>query len=272
MEGASHETRSLIRCVRCACLSGSMKRSSVCRRSNRLWTMPSAEDRAILIVSLVAGPSFRIFRRIRAESRLCCTNSMTFRIPSPWFMRTGLLLAGLVAILCFVVVGYGAYLATFLALPKSDEHPPLRLYSGPFLLQPDLSLVHSRLLERLQRLGYRRVNVPVKSPCDYRLTEESLTVYRHAQPEADGGATMVTWPLDQGRVVEVLSPLDGTPLFSVFLEPELLSGVRGESRQVREWVPLAQIPPRIVETVLTIEDRRFYSHFGIDPVAVGRAV
>jgi 1A family penicillin-binding protein len=78
--------------------------------------------------------------------------------------------------------------------------------------------------------------------------------------------------LDQGRVTDVLSPLEGTPLFSIFLEPELLSGVRGESRQVREWIPLAQIPPLIIETVLTIEDRRFYSHFGIDPVAVGRAI
>lgn len=192
--------------------------------------------------------------------------------PARWVTYASMGLAGLVAAFGLIIAAYGAYLATFLALPKSDEHPPLRLYSGPFLLQPDLSLAHSRLPERLQRLGYRRVNVPVQSPGDYRLTEEALTVYLHAQPEAYVGAKLVTLPLDQGRVVEVRSQLDGTPLFSVFLEPELLSGVRGESRQVREWVPLAQIPPRIIETVLTIEDRRFYSHFGIDPVAVGRAV
>ena len=192
--------------------------------------------------------------------------------PARWVTYTSLGLVGLAAALCLVIVAYGAYLATFLALPKSDEHPPLRLYSAPFLLQPDLSLVHSRLPERLQRLGYRRVDVPVQTPGDYRLTEEALTISLHAQPEAYVGATTVTLPLDQGRVVEVLSQLDGTPLFSVFLEPELLSGVRGESRQVREWVPFAQIPSRIVETVLTIEDRRFYSHFGIDPVAVGRAI
>ncbi len=191
--------------------------------------------------------------------------------PTRWVTYASLVLAGFVAALGLVVVAYGAYLATFLALPKSDEHPPLRLYSAPFLLHSDLSLVHSRLLERLQRLGYRQVKT-AQSPGDYQLTEEALTIYLHSQPESYVGATMVTLPLDQGRVVEVLSPLDGTPLFSVFLEPELLSGVRGESRQVREWVPLAQIPPQIVETVLTIEDRRFYSHFGIDPVAVGRAV
>jgi penicillin-binding protein 1B len=192
--------------------------------------------------------------------------------PTRWVTYASMVLAGLVAALGLVVVVYGAYLATFLELPKSDEHPPLRLYSGPFLLQPDLSIAHSHLLERLQRLGYRRVTVPVQSPGDYQLTEEALTVYLHPQPEAHVGATMVTLPLDQGRVTDVLSPLEGTSLFPIFLEPELLSGVRGESRQVREWIPLAQIPPRIIETVLTIEDRRFYSHFGIDPVAVGRAL
>src|ERR1700704_4734407 len=191
--------------------------------------------------------------------------------PTRWVTYASLVLGGLVAALCLVVVVYGAYLATFLELPKSDDHPPLRLYSGPFLLQPNLSLVQSRLLERLQRLGYRQMK-EIQAPGDYLLTEEALTVYLHPQPEGYVGATMVRLPLDQGRVVEVLSPLDGTPLFSVFLEPELLSGVRGESRQVREWVPLAQIPPRVVEAVLTIEDHRFYSHFGIDPVAVGRAV
>ncbi len=189
-----------------------------------------------------------------------------------WVKYSAIALAGILGVLSLVVVAYGSYLATFLALPKSDEHPPLRLYSGPFLLQPDLSLAHSHLLERLQRLGYRRVTAPVQSPGDFQLNEEALTVYLHPQPEGHVGAVMVKLPLDQGRVTDVVSPLDGTALFPIFLEPELLSGVRGESRQVREWIPLAQIPPRVIETVLTIEDHRFYTHFGIDPVAVGRAL
>ena len=192
--------------------------------------------------------------------------------PARWVTYASMVLAGLVAALGLVVVVYGAYLATFLELPKSDDHPPLRLYSGPFLLQPNFSIAHSHLLERLQRLGYRRVTVPVQTPGDYQLTDEALTVYLHPQAESHVGPTMVRLTLDHGRVTDVLSPLDGTPLFPIFLEPELLSGVRGESRQVREWIPLAQIPPRIIETVLTIEDHRFYSHFGIDPVAVGRAL
>jgi penicillin-binding protein 1B len=192
--------------------------------------------------------------------------------PARWVKYSSVVFAGILAVLGLIVVAYGAYLSTFLALPKSDEHPPLRLYSGSFLLKPNLSIAHSQLLERLQRLGYRRVTVPVQTPGDYQVTDKALTVYLHPQPEGHVDATKVMLPLDQGRVTDVLSPLDGSSLFPIFLEPELLSGVRGESRQVREWVPLEQIPPSIVEAILTIEDRRFYSHFGIDPIAVGRAL
>jgi penicillin-binding protein 1B len=41
---------------------------------------------------------------------------------------------------------------------------------------------------------------------------------------------------------------------------------------VREWVPLSDMPPFIVEAVLSVEDHRFFSHAGIDPIAIGRAV
>ena len=103
--------------------------------------------------------------------------------PIRWITYASMVLAGFVVVLGLVIVVYGAYLATFLELPKSDEHPPLRLYSGPFLLQPDLLITHSHLLERLQRLGYRRVTAPVQSPGDYQLTGAALTVYLHPQPE-----------------------------------------------------------------------------------------
>jgi penicillin-binding protein 1B len=121
-------------------------------------------------------------------------------------------------------------------------------------------------------LGYRPVSDTVASAGDYHLTSEALTIFLHAQPEAFVKANVVTLDLLEGLVTQVLSEPDRTPIFPVFLEPELISGLRGASRQVREWIPLAQMPERLVEAILAVEDRRFYSHVGIDPVAVGRAV
>jgi 1A family penicillin-binding protein len=191
---------------------------------------------------------------------------------SPWLIRLGLLGGLAVVLLIGTLVLYGAYLATFLELPKSEDHPPLRLYTAPFQLKSGLSVKVARLPERLQRLGYRPVSGPVGSPGDYQLTSQSMTIYLHAQPENFVKSSVVTLELEEGLVAQVLSEPDRSPIFPVFLEPELISGLRGASRQVREWIPLPQMPPRLVETVLAVEDRRFYSHVGIDPVAIGRAV
>ncbi len=191
---------------------------------------------------------------------------------SPWLMRGALAAAGLGLLLLLAVAAYGAYLATFLELPKREDHPPLRLYAAPFQLKTDLSVKEARLLERLQRLGYRAVSGEVVNPGDYHLAPEALTIYLHAQPESLLKARVVGLTLDQGTITEVLSMPARTPVFPVYLEPELISGLRGGSRQVREWVPLADMPPFIVDAVLSVEDRRFFSHVGIDPVAIGRAV
>jgi penicillin-binding protein 1B len=197
---------------------------------------------------------------------------MHWRVPSLLLTRAALVLSGIVVVLGLTTVLYGAYLATFLELPKSEDHPPLRLYSAPFLLQTNLSITEARLLDRLQRLGYRRVTAPVQVPGDYQLTDAALTVYLHAQPEEHAKATIIQLTLDHGRITEVLSVAEGTPIFPVYLEPELISGLRGESRQVREWIPLNQIPSQLIDTVLAVEDHRFYSHVGLDPIAIGRAL
>ena len=191
---------------------------------------------------------------------------------SRWLVRGFLLVSGLCGVLLLSIALYGAYLATFLELPKGEDHPPLRLYTAPFQLRSDLSLQETRLAERLQRLGYRAVDGEVVAPGDYHLASDALTIYLHAQPESLVKAQAVTLTLDQGVITQVLSKAEGSPIHPVYLEPELISGLRGASRQVREWIPLLQIPPNVVSAVLAVEDRRFYSHFGIDPFAVGRAI
>jgi penicillin-binding protein 1B len=197
---------------------------------------------------------------------------MHWRIPSLWLRRAALVLSGIMVVFGLTTVLYGAYLATFLELPKSEDHPPLRLFSAPFLLQTNLSIAEARLLDRLQRLGYRRVSAPVQAAGDYQLTDAALTVYLHAQPEEHAKATIIQLTLDHDRITEVLSVAEGTPIFPVYLEPELISGLRGDSRQVREWIPLNQIPSQLIDTVLAVEDHRFYSHVGLDPIAIGRAL
>lgn len=181
------------------------------------------------------------------------------------FVVGSLLTAGL-------AVGYGLYLSASLALPRGDEHRPRLVFGAPFLLKPDLDLTSAHMLDRLQQLGYRAVEHPVRAPGDYRSTSSELDIYLHEVPDLHVRSSAVRLVLEQGRATRVVSLEHGGDLFPVYLEPQLISGLRGESRQVREWLPFAKASVRFVDTLLAIEDRRFFSHPGIDPVAVGRAL
>ncbi len=170
-----------------------------------------------------------------------------------------------------LVGGYGAFLSTSLALPKSDEHPPLLIYGAPFFLTPGLHPVDSGLLDHLQRLEYKPVTAAPRVTGEYFTTKDSIEIFLHAQEEHRLPARSVRLVLVNGIVTEVVSVSDGQPLSLISLEPVLISGMRSGSRQVREWIPLDRVPPILIKTLLTIEDRRFFSHFGVDPIAIGRA-
>ncbi|MCC2640367.1 MAG: putative Penicillin-binding protein [Nitrospira sp.] len=189
-----------------------------------------------------------------------------------WFVRGLLASLGIAALAAGIAVAYGLYLSANLSLPAGDDHPPRLIYGAPFLLKPDVDIASSHLIERLSRLGYRPVDATVRASGEYRATSSELEIYLHEFPDLHFRSLPIRLVLDKGRVAKVISMQHGDEVFPAYLEPQLISGLRGASRQVREWVPYDDIPARFIEMLLAIEDRRFFSHPGIDPVAVARAV
>jgi penicillin-binding protein 1A len=66
--------------------------------------------------------------------------------------------------------------------------------------------------------------------------------------------------------LETLQPVLGTKIYDD--NDELLTELHVERRI---FVPLAQIPQSLRDAVIATEDRRFYSHWGIDPIGIARA-
>ncbi|MCS6897143.1 MAG: transglycosylase domain-containing protein, partial [Nitrospira sp.] len=116
------------------------------------------------------------------------------------------------------------------------------------------------------------MSVSPRTAGEYVATDDSVEIFLRAQPESRLPARLVRLRLTAGKIRELRSMTDHEPIPWVFLEPVVISGLRGGAKQVREWIPLDQIPPRLVEMVLAIEDRRFFSHIGIDPLAIVRAL
>ena len=189
-----------------------------------------------------------------------------------WLFRALMAVTGMLLLVIGSALAYGLYLSASLALPAGDEHPPRLIYGAPFLLKPDLDVVASHLIERLNRLGYQAVETPVRAPGEFRVSPGEIDIYLHEFSDFHLRPIPARLVLEQGRVARVLSIQTGDELFPAYLEPQLISGLRGASRQVREWVSYEDLSPRFLDILLAIEDRRFFSHPGIDPIAVGRAV
>ncbi|MBI4060764.1 MAG: PBP1A family penicillin-binding protein [Elusimicrobia bacterium] len=146
-----------------------------------------------------------------------------------------------------------------------------RIWAAPFPIQDGGRGEAERLIERLERLGYRRAEeMPAKG--EYRWTPPELAVFLrgHRIPgsEQNEGVFIL-----RRSAVGAWSVFDesGATIPEIRLEPELmveLSGARAERREPASW---EQIPASLKDAVVAAEDKRFWRHHGLDPRAMARA-
>src|SRR5438046_6354723 len=79
--------------------------------------------------------------------------------------------------------------------------------------------------------------------------------------------TILPRSLPSVKTLETFQPIQGTKVYDD--NNELLTELHVERRI---FVPLAHIPQTLRDAVIATEDKRFYSHWGIDPIGVARAV
>ncbi|OLB51411.1 MAG: penicillin-binding protein [Candidatus Rokuibacteriota bacterium] len=79
--------------------------------------------------------------------------------------------------------------------------------------------------------------------------------------------TILPRSLPSVTALETLQPIQGSRIYDD--NDELLSELHVERRI---FVPLAQIPLTLRDAIIATEDRRFYSHWGLDPIGIARAI
>src|SRR6184192_2542048 len=67
--------------------------------------------------------------------------------------------------------------------------------------------------------------------------------------------------------LETFQPVQGSKIYDD--NDELITELHVERRI---FVPLAQIPLTLRDAIIATEDRRFYSHWGLDPIGIARAI
>jgi len=153
---------------------------------------------------------------------------------------------------------------------------PSKIYSDNYLLYVGVSLRIDDFAEKLRRLGYFESPGTPKAKGEYRILRKDglIEIYLHDfdYPTEQFKGTLVRIGLQGTAVARIENLATGKELFSLELEPELVAGLYERIWQERTVVKLANVPPLIVKTVLAVEDERFFSHHGVDPIGLMRAM
>jgi len=153
---------------------------------------------------------------------------------------------------------------------------PSKIYSDSYLLYVGVGIRLEDLAEKLRRLGYFESLAEPRAKGEYRIAKSDnlIEIYLHdfdfPTERFKGVPVRISF---QGTVVtRIENVATGKEMFSLELDPELMTGLYERIWQERKVVKLTEVPPLVVKAILAVEDERFYSHHGIDPIGILRAL
>ena len=143
------------------------------------------------------------------------------------------------------------------------------IYAAPRTLRAGQKLSRDGLAAALRRAGY------VESDDSSDVWNGSFSIHETAveiRPNNTGGyPSVVNVGFDrEGRITELTG--DDIGLDSFTLAPESLTSDTAMKSETRNQLAFKDIPPVLVQAIISIEDRRFFDHHGLDVFGVARAL
>ena len=187
------------------------------------------------------------------------------------FLSIIFLLLAVLAVVVSVRIGY-LYVEVGKGIAGSAGASPTIFYGRAYEVSPGAHLENIHFFERLKHLSYKEVAGKPSVSGTFSKDGQHIRIFlRHQddekKPQENGPVDIA---LSEGRVASITSPSD-KKMDSVELEPEEIGRIISPKLDSRHQVPLEAISPYLQKAVLAAEDSRFYSHFGIDLRAMGRA-
>jgi penicillin-binding protein 1B len=187
------------------------------------------------------------------------TESAFARVRASRWLRMSLL-AGGAAALVFAISAL---------VPKQLPDPTLsnRVLARPHRIAVGQDIEATRLVRRIERLGYRRTRSARPGTGEYFRDDDRIAVNRRAFTGPTGVVPALSFEVRVGwgdHVEEIYDEDAGESRREVWLEPETLGALADDAPVDRRLVTPEELPKHLLDALFVVEDRRFHEHHGVD--------
>ena len=149
---------------------------------------------------------------------------------------------------------------------------PSRVFARPLGLYEGKKLSASQLEFELQLLRYKNDRTHNVGTYYRRGNALYLRSRPFRFPTGQVDAKLVKISFSKAYITRVTDLENKAELDYFELEPYLIGGIYPRIQEDRVLVRIEDVPPILIDTLLAVEDRNFYSHYGIAPLSIIRAL
>jgi len=141
-----------------------------------------------------------------------------------------------------------------------------QIFSAPAEISPGQAWGPDELTTYLQRVGYRPE--ADDSALGQYTADGNIVDIRPSKLSYFGGTNALAVQFS-GRAIRSIRPLGGGAEMSIAeIEPELITNLFDSAREKRRFIRYDDLPPTLINAILSAEDKRFFEHPGFDFIRI----
>jgi penicillin-binding protein 1B len=147
------------------------------------------------------------------------------------------------------------------------------IYAAPEMLYPGKRISMAELQARMRRRNYLEVSsAGTAATSNYQVTKRNHLILYNDPSLPEDGNRLAEVAFSENSIRSIVDVSKRQSLEKLALKPEMLSNAINKNREKRRYVAYRDLPATLVNAVLASEDRRFFSHSGIDPIRIIKAL
>jgi len=149
---------------------------------------------------------------------------------------------------------------------------PARVYARPLELHPGKKITATELVRELQLLGYQQIAKP-DAPGQFARSGSGLEIYSRGFNFWDATEAPIRVRLQfKNERLAAMDSADGNLNITLLrLDPLEIAKIYPRHNEDRVFTRIEDVPQQLIDSIIAVEDRRFFEHMGLDPRAIARA-